>query len=355
MNPDSNDSSHRGASGNPANRFLQTHREADPDADHELDPAEEPHLRTQFIEDHSQTVLSHNESPDIGFTHSLNPYRGCEHGCIYCYARPTHEYLGYSAGLDFETRIVVKYRAPELLRKELSSPRWKPNVIALSGVTDPYQPVERKLALTRRCLAVLRDFRNPVGIVTKNSLVTRDIDLLGELAHHQAAGVYISLTTLDPALRAVMEPRTSPSRARLRAIRTLAAAGIPVGVMLGPIIPGLTDHEIPRLVEAAADSGAQFAGKVVLRLPHAVAPLFEAWLGQHFPGRKESVLNRIRSLRGGQLNDPNFGTRMTGQGPLADQIQQLFEVSCRKHGLLTRPQLSIAAFRRVEPGQLELL
>lgn len=355
MNPDSNRSSHRGTSENPANRFQQTHREADPDADADLDPAEEPHPRTEFIEDHSQTVLSQNDSPDIGFTHSLNPYRGCEHGCIYCYARPTHEYLGYSAGLDFETRIVVKYKAPELLRKELSSPRWKPDVIALSGVTDPYQPVERKLALTRRCLEVLAEFRNPVGIVTKNSLVTRDIDFLQELARHQAVGVYLSLTTLDPALRAIMEPRTSPPTARLRAIRTLADAGIPVGVMLGPIIPGLTDHEIPRLAEAAADSGAQFAGKVVLRLPHAVAPLFEAWLEQHFPARKEAVLNRIRSLRGGNLNDASFGTRMTGQGPLADQIQQLFAISCRKYGLLNRPHLSTAAFRRREPGQMELL
>ena len=216
--------------------------------------------RTQFFKDHSQTIIARNDSPDVGFDASLNPYRGCEHGCIYCYARPTHEFLGFSAGLDFESKIMVKEDAPELLRAELSSPKWQPQVIFMSGVTDCYQPVERKLKLTRRCLEVLAEFRNPVFIVTKNQLVTRDTDLLAELARHQAAAVWLSITTLDSDLRKVMEPRTSPPAARLAAIRELAAAGIPVGVNVAPVIPGLTDHEMPAILQAAAEAGATSAG-----------------------------------------------------------------------------------------------
>ena len=303
----------------------------------------------------ARSIISHNDSPDIGFEQSINPYRGCEHGCIYCYARPTHEYLGWSAGLDFESRILVKHDAPEHLRRELGSASWNPDTIALSGVTDCYQPVERRLRLTRRCLEVLTEFRNPVGIVTKNSLVTRDVDVLSELARHRAVTVYVSLTTLDSALRAILEPRTSPPAARLRAIRTLAQAGIPVGVMVAPVIPAVNDHEIPHLLAAAAEAGAGFAGKVVLRLPHAVAPLFEDWLDRHFPDRKEKVLGQLRALRGGRLNDPRFGSRMRGEGLFAEQISRLFEVGCRKAGLMSRgPELSTVAFRRVEPGQGEL-
>ena len=226
-------------------------------------------LRTQFFKDHSKTVIARNDSPDVGFSASLNPYRGCEHGCIYCYARPTHEYLGFSAGLDFESKIMVKEDAPELLRAELLSPKWQPQVIFMSGVTDCYQPVERKLKLTRRCLEVLAEFRNPVFIITKNRLVTRDIDLLSELARHQAAAVWLSITTLDPELRKVMEPRTSPPAARLAAIRELAQAGIPVGVNVAPVIPGLTDHEMPAILQAAAEAGATAAGYTVVRLPYA--------------------------------------------------------------------------------------
>lgn len=344
---------HRGAGFDPPNRFVGVHREADPDSD--LDPTEEPLPRTQFLPDQSQSALTRNDSPDIGFTWSLNPYRGCEHGCIYCYARPTHEYLGFSAGLDFESRIMVKHEAPRLLREELSSRRWMPDVIALSGVTDCYQPVERKLGITRRCLEVLAEFRNPVGLVTKNSLVTRDVDLLAELARHRATLVMVSLTTLDVGLRSILEPRTSPPAARLRAIRCLADAGIPVGVMVAPVIPAVNDHEIPHLLAAAAAAGATFAGKVVLRLPLAVAPLFEDWLERHFPDRREKVLGQLRSMRGGRLNDPGFGTRMRGEGLFAEQISQLFHVGCRKAGLATRaPELSTAAFRRVETGQGEL-
>lgn len=338
---------------NPANRFESTHRE--PDSDSDLDPDAEPLPRTQFIADHSQSALTSNDSPDIPFTYSINPYRGCEHGCIYCYARPYHEYLGMSAGLDFETRILVKHDLPELLHRELASPRWKPEWIAMSGVTDCYQPVERKLRLTRRCLEVLAEFRNPVGIVTKNTLVTRDLDVLSELARHKAVAVFVSLTTLDADLRSVLEPRTSPPAARLAAIAKLADAGIPVGVMTAPIIPAINDHEIPRLIQAATQAGARFAGKVVLRLPHAVAPLFEDWLTRHFPDRKNKVLNQLRELRGGKLNDPNFSSRMTGAGPYAERIERLYEVACRKAGILgNRVELSTAAFRRVERGQLEL-
>src|SRR5436190_323573 len=271
MNVDPSAPRGRGAGANPANRFEALHFEPDQD----WNPADDPALSTRFFRDQSATIINYNDSPDIGFDASLNPYRGCEHGCIYCYARPTHEYLGFSAGLDFESRIMVKENAPELLRRELSSPKWKPQVIAMSGVTDCYQPIERKLKLTRRCLEVLAEFCNPVVIITKNFLVTRDIDLLSELARQHAAGVFVSLTTLDAEVRRVMEPRTSPPGARLEAIKRLSQASIPVGVLLAPTIPGLTDHEIPSLLEAAAAAGARTASYVMLRLPYAVAPLFE--------------------------------------------------------------------------------
>jgi DNA repair photolyase len=342
---------HRGAVENPPNRFEKIHLE--PDAD--WNPEEDSLPRTQFFKDHSQTVIARNDSPDVGFQASLNPYRGCEHGCIYCYARPTHEYLGFSAGLDFESKIMVKEDAPELLRQELSSPKWQPQVIFMSGVTDCYQPVERKLKLTRRCLAVLAEFRNPVFIVTKNRLVTRDIDLLSALARHQAAAVWLSITTLDSELRKIMEPRTAPLAARLAAIRELAQAEIPVGVNVAPIVPGLTDHELPAILQAAADAGATSAGFEVVRLPYAVAPLFEKWLGTHFPDRKEKVLNRLRALNGGKLYDAQWGKRMHGEGIFAGQIEQMFEVARRKAGIQNDgDELSAAAFRRPPGAQLSL-
>lgn len=345
-------SSGRGAGYNPANRFESLTLEPDPD----WDPSENPPVRTQFLRDLSQTILTYNDSPDIPFRTSLNPYRGCEHGCAYCYARPTHEYLGFSAGLDFESRIMVKENAPELLREELSAANWRPQWIALSGVTDPYQPVEKKLQITRRCLEVLAEFRNPVGIITKNRLVTRDLDVLGELARHRAVCVYLSLTTLRPELRRNLEPRTASPTARLEAIQTLAAAGIPAGVLTAPVIPGLNDEEIPALLKAAAQAGAQFASYVMLRLPLAVRPLFEEWLERCVPERKEKVLNRLRAIRGGKLNSAEFGDRMRGQGLFAEQIRQLFLVSAKKAGLNQRdPELSTAAFRRPGGRQLELL
>src|ERR1019366_981390 len=283
----------RGASSNPPNRFEPLTLERDADWDPEQDPAP----TTQFLRDRSQSIIAYNDSPDIPFSAGINPYRGCEHGCIYCYARPTHEYLGFSAGLDFETKIMVKEDAPQLLRNELMSANWKPRTIAMSGVTDCYQPIERKLKLTRRCLEVLAEFRNPVGIVTKNFLVTRDIDLLKELAAYQAVIVYVSITTMDAELTRIMEPRTSVPARRLAAVELLATAGIPVGVLMAPIIPGLTDHEIPAVVMAAKNAGAGSVGYVPIRLPFAVAPLFEDWLSRHFPDRQEKVLNRIRSMR----------------------------------------------------------
>lgn len=331
----------RGTAENPPNRFERFHVEPDPDSAPEQSPAP----TTQFFRDRSCSIISYNDSPDVGFAASLNPYRGCEHGCPYCYARPTHEYLGFSAGLDFETRIVVKPDAPELLVRELGSRRWVPQPLALSGVTDCYQPVERRLQLTRRCLEVLVRFRNPVCVVTKNHLVTRDLDLLSELAAHRAARVYLSLTTLDPALTTRLEPRASLPAHRLAALAVLRRAGVPVGVLVSPVIPGLNDHEIPALLQAAAKAGASFAGYTLVRLPHAVAPLFEAWLDRHFPLRKAKVLNQVRALRGGRLDDPRFGFRMRGEGPGADRLEALFELARRRAGLASEPpELSVAAF-----------
>lgn len=336
----------RGASWNPPNRFEKLAYVPDDD----LPVEEQPSPQTIFLRDPVRTIIAHNDSPDVGFETSINPYRGCEHGCIYCYARPTHEYLGFSAGIDFETRIVVKEDAPELLREELMSPRWTPKLIAISGVTDPYQPIERKLQLTRRCLAVLAEFRNPVAIITKNHLVTRDIDILRELAQHNAAAVSVSITTLDEKLARVMEPRTSTPQLRLNAIEQLAAAGIPAGVMVAPVVPAITDHEMPAILKAAHDAGARSAGFVILRLPWAVAPLFERWLEEQFPDRKEKVLNRIRDLRGGKMYDSRWGKRARGEGIFAEQIDALFDVTCRKLGLNEDSRgLSVDAFRRPSP------
>ncbi len=309
---------------------------------------------TRFFKDRSRSIIAYNDSPDVGFDASVNPYRGCEHGCIYCYARPTHEYLGFSAGLDFESRILVKEEAPELLRKELSSSRWNPQVVALCGVTDPYQPVERRLELVRGCLKVFAAFRNPVAIITKNHLVTRDVDLLRELAAHDAAMVFISVTTLDGDLCGRMEPRTSQPHRRLDAIRALSAAGIPVGVLVAPVVPALTDHEMPAILAAAAEAGAGCAGYSLLRLPLGVSGLFKTWLEEHFPDRKEKVLNRVREIRGGKLNDSDFKTRMKGQGIFARQVEALFHATCRKLALPRRSRnLSTASFR-AGTGQLPL-
>jgi len=347
----------RGASWSPANRFEKMHVDlTDVDVvDDDPEEKEKPRRATQYFRDATKTIIARNQSPDVGFETSINPYRGCEHGCIYCFARPTHEYLGFSAGLDFESRIMVKPDAPRLLEAELSSPKWKPQLLMMSGVTDCYQPVERKLRITRACLEVVAKFRNPVGILTKNRLVTRDIDILSELARHQCAVVNLSVTTLDVDLQRIMEPRTSTPSARLDAVAQLRAANIPVGVMVAPVIPGINDHEIPAIVAACAKAGAQFAGHVLLRLPWAVAPLFEHWLDEHFPDRKAKVLERLRATRGGEkLYDSRWRKRLIGEGIFAEQIESMFEVSCRRAGLGERAKLSTASFRRPQQ-QLNLL
>ncbi|MEM8995671.1 MAG: PA0069 family radical SAM protein [Acidobacteriota bacterium] len=340
----------RGAVINPKGRFERLDVLTDGDyADPSPDDLEDPRAArpaTAFSSDASKSVISRNQSPDIPFSVSLNPYRGCEHGCSYCYARASHEFLGFSAGLDFETKIVVKEDAPELMRREITGPKWRPQTLALSGVTDAYQPVERRLEVTRRCLEILAELRHPVSIITKNALVARDVDLLAGLAEHGAASVALSITTLDPDLSRRLEPRASSPRRRLDAVRTLADAGVPVGVMTAPIIPGLNDHEPAAILEAAADAGATFAGYTVLRLPGVVAELFDAWLHEHVPDRAPKVLNLLRTMRGGRLYDPRFGRRMTGQGPYYQQLKALFHIASRRHGLARGgPGLSTDAFR----------
>lgn len=338
----------RGTGLDPVNRF--THHEIVLDGDEvdhaARDPDQADAPRTRYLRDSSRSVISTNDSPDIDFDVSLNPYRGCEHGCSYCYARPSHEYLGLSAGLDFERVILVKEDAPELLATELARPSWRPRHLALSGVTDPYQPVERALQLTRRCLRVLAAHRNPVSVITKNAMVMRDIDLLVELASFGAVRVAVSITTLDEDLRRALEPRTSTATRRLAAVRALAEAGVPVSVMVAPIIPGLNDHEIPAILDAAAAAGARSAACTLLRLPGAVAPVFVDWLRRHRPERAERVLNRLRDARGGALNDARFGHRMRGHGVYADQLRQLFARHRVRVGLdRAAPALDTGHFR----------
>ena len=318
----------RGTGQNPANRYEQIF--LDPE---ENEGCEDRGPATLLFRDASRSVLAENNSPDIGFRFSLNPYRGCEHGCIYCYARPSHEYLGYSAGVDFESRLLVKDRAPELLREKFYSRNWQPQVVALSGNTDCYQPIEKRLTITRRCLEVFAEFRNPVAIITKNALVTRDIDLLEKLAAVDAVRVMISITTLDPELARRMEPRASRPVLRLQALELLANAGIPTGVMIGPVVPGLTDEEIPRILEAATKHRAKAASWILLRLPPPVDQLFENWLESNYPDRKHRVMNRLRECREGKKSDTRFGRRMRGQGEYAQHIASLFERSSHRWGL----------------------
>jgi DNA repair photolyase len=337
----------RGAAENPPNRFESIHYERCDE-----DGPDAPAPTTQFLKDATRSIIAYNDSPDVGFSASINPYRGCEHGCVYCYARPTHEFLGFSAGLDFESKILVKEDAPELLWRELAAPTWQPQVIGLSGVTDCYQPVERRLQLTRRCLQVLAEFRNPAVVVTKSHLVTRDVDVLSELAAHGATAVFLSVTTLDGDLARLLEPRATQPQGRLAAIETLARAGVPAGVMVAPLIPGLNDHEMPAILQAAAAVGACFAGYTALRLPLGLGSIFEAWLTRHFPDRKEKVMSRVRELHGGKLNDIRFGVRMRGEGPLGNLLNNLFHLARRRAGIgKGGPDLTTDAFRNPEGTQ----
>lgn len=341
----------RGSSDNPTNRFEGVYTDYDLDEE----TGEKPRQKTKLIPDDTKEILSKNSSPDIPFTYGLNPYRGCEHGCIYCYARPTHEFLGFSAGLDFESRIMVKYKAAEKLRNKFSSESWKPEPVVMSGVTDPYQPIERKLQITRSCLEIFAEARNPVSIITKNYLVTRDLDLIEELAQYNAVHVTLSITTLDRDLARVMEPRTSQPPRRIKAIKELADAGVSVGVNVAPIIPGLTDHECVDILEAARDAGATRAGYTIVRLPYGVKDLFAKWLEQHFPDRKDKVLNRIRSMRDGRLNKSEFGSRFSETGPFARQIKDLFAIHTQRLDFNKKDMgLNTNGFRRLSDGQLNL-
>jgi DNA repair photolyase len=323
----------RGAGFNPGNRFESTHIEksADDVFEEDLDP--ERTVPTEFFRDHTRTVLAKNDSPDIPFTYSVNPYRGCEHGCIYCYARPSHEYLGFSSGLDFETKILVKYDAPRLLEEAFRKRSWEPQVVALSGNTDCYQPVERTLKITRELLKVFLRFQNPVRIVTKNFLVTRDLDLLRPLAEKHLVGVMLSITTLDRELARRMEPRTSTPQNRLKAIEVLSKSGISVGVLTSPVIPGLTDHEFPEILRLASEAGARSAGYTIVRLSHALKELFRDWLERELPTKKDKILHSIESVRGGKLSSSEFGKRMRGEGELADHIARTFKLFAKRYGL----------------------
>ena len=338
------------------NRFERLHLEPDPDADLGPDCGEAPHPRTQFYDDSSESILNPIDSPDLGISMGLNPYRGCEHGCAYCYARPTHDYLGWDSGLAFETKIMVKRRAPELLRAAFASKKWRPQTVAMSGVTDCYQPAERHFRLTRGCLEVFAEFRNPVSVITKNALITRDLDVLSQLARHHCVSAYVSVTTLDTELAGKLEPRAARPEHRLRTIRKLADAGVPVGVMVAPVIPGLTDAELPAILAAAAGAGARSAGYVLLRLPYSVKDVFLQWLDDHAPGKKARIIDRIEALRGGKLNDPSWGARLSGQGVFAEQLRTLFEITARRAGLnRERTELDPSGFRRPETnGQLSL-
>lgn len=340
----------RGAGYNPTNRFETNAYEV---LEEEFDPDRK--IVTKYFRDTSKTALAKNDSPDIGFSYDLNPYRGCEHGCIYCYARPSHEYLGFSSGLDFETKIMVKPDIHLLLEKEFQKKSWKPSTVSFAGNTDCYQPIERKLQLTRKCLEVFLKYRNPIGVITKNSLITRDIDILSELSKLQLTNIVITITTLDKELQRTMEPRTSPPEQRLKIVEELAKAGINVGVSLAPVIPGLNDIEIPAILKRASEGGATFAFYTMVRLPYAVKDLFIEWLKREYPEKSEKVLNRIKEVREGKLNSAEFGKRMTGTGEIADSISQLFDLTCKKYGLNEkRYKLRTDLFTGKQNAQLDL-
>lgn len=349
----------RGAQVSPPNRYQRIHmEEVLEQLEHDEEYLSDRQLpRTEIYEDDSQTVVSKNDSPDIPFNYSLNAYRGCAHGCAYCYARPTHEYLGLSAGLDFETKLFVKPRAPELFRTFLSQSSWQAEPIMLSGVTDCYQGIERHFQLTRQCLQVAADACQPMMITTKNSLVTRDLDILQPMAERNLVSVAISITSLDQSLTKILEPRTSAPVARLRAVRELSQAGVPVMVMVAPLIPGLNDDEMPAILQAAADHGACSASYTMLRLPTSVRPIFLDWVARFVPTRQQRIENAIRAVRDGQLNSAEFGDRMRGTGLMADQWSALFKMLKKKHHLDSpMPELDRLQFRPPadKHGQLRL-
>ena len=350
----------RGAIGNASGRFEPYARQPIDDGwGHPFAGGEiEPPVKTTVSIDRSRTIIARNTSPDVGFEQSINPYRGCEHGCVYCFARPTHAWLGLSPGLDFETRLFAKPDAPALLRKELGAKSYRCSPIAMGTNTDPYQPIEREYRITRRILAVLSDCSHPVTIVTKSAMVLRDLDILAPMAARGLVKVSLSVTTLDRGLARRMEPRASTPVRRLEAIAALKAAGVPVGVMAAPMIPALNDCELERILEAAASAGAGEAGYILLRLPLEIKALFADWLQGHFPGKAKHVLSLVRETRGGKLYQSGFGTRMVGQGPYAELLKARFEAACRRLGLNEkRFDLDTSRFEppRVNAGQLRLL
>ncbi|MEJ8560450.1 PA0069 family radical SAM protein [Yoonia sp. GPGPB17] len=335
----------RAAGSNPDVRFDKLHAEA---VDDGWAPDEDlPVLRTEVTDEIARSIISRNTSPDLSFDRSINPYRGCEHGCIYCFARPSHAYLGLSPGLDFETKLLARPNAGAQLRKELSNARYVPKMLAIGTNTDPYQPIEKKRKIMRDVLGVLRDFNHPVGIVTKGTLIERDVDILGPMAAQGLVRVGVSITTLDPNVSRAMEPRVPMPAARLRTIRRLTDAGIPVRVMVSPVIPALTDHEVEKILEVAQGAGAVAASSIMLRLPREVAGLFRDWLAEHYPERAARVMGRVRELHGGKDYDPNFGTRMVGQGEWAAVMKQRFGLATRKLGLdRSLPSLRTDLFER---------
>lgn len=335
----------RGAQIKTANKFLKGQYVTD-----HVEGLDEPLMsspHTQVFHESPKKIVNKVTSPDLGMMYSMNPYQGCEHGCIYCYARNTHEYWGFSAGLDFESKIIVKENAPELLEKFIMHPDWQPVPISVSGNTDCYQPLEKKYEITRRILKVFARYRHPLGMITKNSLILRDIDLLSDLAKDNLVHVYISITTLNEELRRVMEPRTASAIKRLNTVEELTKAGVPVGIMTAPIIPGLNHHEIPEIIKAAANHGALNAGMTIVRLNGSIGKIFEDWLRKNFPDRFEKVWHQICEMHGGNVNDSQFGRRMSGEGNLAEAIHQLFKVSKRKYfGEKKFPPIDLTKFRK---------
>jgi DNA repair photolyase len=339
----------RGAASNPVGRFEPTSSEAADDGWGILDEPL-PDIATTVLPEAARRIIARNQSPDIPFSHSINPYRGCEHGCIYCYARPSHAYVNLSPGLDFETRLFYKAGAAALLERELASVRYECSPIALGANTDPYQPIERKYRVTREILETLSRCDHPATIVTKGAaVILRDIELLASMAKRNLIAVFVSITTLDPRLKRTLEPRAAGPATRVSVVRRLAAAGIPVGVMVAPVIPALTDHELENILEAAAGAGARNAGYVMLRLPHEVDALFREWLVTHEPLKAEHVMSRVRELRGGRNNDPRFGSRLRGEGIFAELFERRFELCCRKLGL-NRRKLELDTSRFVPPA-----
>lgn len=343
----------RGAQFNPKNKYLtneyvQEHVEG-------IDDWELEKRKTEYIFDDSRTLVNKVTSPDVGMMYSANPYQGCEHGCIYCYARNSHEYWGYSAGVDFESRIVVKRNAPALLKKFFENKNWVPAPISLSGNTDCYQPVERRMRITRKLLEICLEYRNPVGILTKNALVLRDIDILQELNKHNLVSVFSSITSTDEELRKVLEPRTASYKSRLKVIETLSKAGIPTGIMNAPIIPGLNDNHMHNVIKAAAEAGAKRAGYTVVRLNGAIGPIFHDWLYKAFPDRAEKVWHLISECHEGKVNDSRWGNRIVGDGKFAELVKTQFTLYCNKYGLNKEEvHLNTHSFRRMKNGQLPL-